>query len=459
MNPILENDLQHMDSILEKTMQTALGVLNGLEERRVAVPPHHAQTVDLPETGLGFDVTLEQFMLRYAPFFSGSAGSRYLGFVTGGTTPAALAGDWLTSAFDQNPTSGLDSSAPDLERETIAMLRQFFGLPPDYDGVFVSGATMSNFVGLAMAREWIGQQHGYSVAQNGVQGTIPIFSGAAHSSTYKALSMLGLGRNQLQTVPCLPNREAIDVALLEERLAACAAPATVVANAGTVNTVDFDDLTAILELKKRYPFWLHVDAAFGGFAALSPRYQHLVTGLGAADSICIDAHKWLNVPYDAAMSFSLHPKLRLEVFQNSAVYLGMPTETPDFVHLTPENSRRLRALPAWFTLQAYGRSGYQEIVESCCDLATQLAARILSDARLVLLAEVRMNVVCFALKNGQNSKFLELLRQQGEVFMTPTALHGQAGIRAAFSNWRTTATDLERIWSAMQHCFNQMEAI
>jgi glutamate/tyrosine decarboxylase-like PLP-dependent enzyme len=457
MNPILADDLAQLENILTQTAKTAVAVLRKIENQPVAILPSQAKIQDLPEIGLGFEQTLSQFMQRYAPSFSGSAGSRYLGFVTGGTTPAALAGDWLTSTYDQNPTSGLDSSAPDLERECIAMLRQFFRLSQAYDGVFVSGATMANFVGLAMAREWIGQQHGYSVARDGLQHPIKVFSGAAHSSTYKALAMLGMGRQNLIGLALNPARESLDINALRTALEQHNAPSIVVANAGTVNTVDFDDLNAILDLKKEFSFWLHVDAAFGGFAALSPRFAHLVEGLDEADSICIDAHKWLNVPYDAAMSFSRHAALRLEVFQNSAVYLGMPSSTPDFVHLTPENSRRLRALPAWFSLNAYGRSGYQDIVETCCNLATELGERIQSEPRLQLLSEVRMNVVCFALRNHQNTLFLEQLNATGKVFMTPTALHGQAGIRAAFSNWRTQSTDLEQIWAAIQQTLNQME--
>jgi glutamate/tyrosine decarboxylase-like PLP-dependent enzyme len=456
MNQTLQHDLENLTDILEQTFQTASQILQQLETRPVAVPPHTRQHHNLPEDGLGFSAALEQFMQRYAQSFSGSAGSRYLGFVTGGTTPAALAGDWLTSTFDQNPTSGLDSSAPDLERECIFMLRQLFGLPKEMDGVFVSGATMANFVGLAMGREWVGQQLGYSVAQDGLHTPIQVFSGAAHSSAFKALSMLGMGRSNLQGVVLEPQRECVNIDALEAALRTHGQPCIVVANAGTVNTVDFDDLQALLRLKKRYPFWLHVDAAFGGFAALSEQHAGLVEGMGLADSLCIDAHKWLNVPYDAAMSFSRHPKLRLEVFQNSAVYLGMPSQNPDFVHLTPENSRRLRALPAWFALNAYGRSGHQDIVLRCCTLAQALEQLIKAEPRLQLLAQVRMNVVCFAVSDGKNAEFLEQLRQHGEVFMTPTALFGQAGIRAAFSNWRTTTADLNRVWAAMQTALEKL---
>lgn len=456
MHARLAQDLATLGPLLEQLRRHALATLDGLDARPVARAPLPRAATALPQQGEGLAAALEAFARDWQPGFSGSAGPRYLGFVTGGATPAALAGDWLTSTLDQNPTAGLDSAAPDLERETLAWLRELFGLSDAQAGIFVSGATMSNFVGLAVAREWLGEQRGIRVSEDGVAalGAVRILSGAAHSSVYKAASMLGLGRRNVQRLPLLPGREAVDVAALESALVAAGdAPVLVVANAGTVNTVDFDDLAAIAALKSRHRFWLHVDAAFGAFAALSPPHAPLVAALDGADSICIDLHKWLNVPYDSALAYTRRPDLQLRVFRNAAAYLGAPGERPDFVHLTPENSRRLRALASWFALRAYGRDGHAEIVQRNIRLAQLLGQRIDTIPGLHCIAPVRLNVVCFSLREDPSEarvqRFVQAVRDGGEVFVTPTVLDGRWAVRAAFSNWRTREADVERAAAAL----------
>ncbi len=457
MTTPLEDDSARLATLLADTCSYATQMLADVATRPVTGSVRAPASAPLPERGIGLTAALADFQARWARGFSASAGPRYLGFVTGGATPAALAGDWLTGTFDQNPTSGLDSSAPQLERETLSWLRTLFDLDDAHAGAFVTGATMSNMVGLAIAREWIGERRGVQVSEQGLAalGPVKVLSGAAHSSISKSLSMLGLGRQALTAVPLLPGREAVDVPALDAALDACAGePVIVVANAGTVNTVDFDDLAAIAALRQRHPFWLHVDGAFGAFAALSPAHEHLVAGLDAADSICIDCHKWLNVPYDSAVQFTRRRDLQVRVFRNSAAYLGLPGAEPDFVHLTPENSRRLRALAAWFTLAAYGRSGHRDIVERNVAAAQAFGERIDHDPDFVLLAPVRMNVACFTLAERPTETrvqaVLRRLADSGEAFLTATTLHGTWAIRAAFSNWRTTGVDVPRIHAALR---------
>ncbi|MFI7666757.1 pyridoxal phosphate-dependent decarboxylase family protein [Nocardia sp. NPDC049526] len=456
MDPILADDLADLPALLDETRRAAVQVLAGLNDRPVARPDIDKATASVvPEVGIGLRGALREFQERWEPRLSGSAGPRYLGFVTGGTTPASIAGDWLTSVLDQNTITTADSASSALEREAVDWLGQLFGLT-EHTGAFVSGATMSNFVGLATAREWLGEQVGISVAQAGVGalGPVHVLSGAPHASIYKGLAMLGVGRDQLRLIPTHSGREAVDIRRLADALDALDGhPSIVVANAGTVNTVDFDDLRAIAELKQRYPFWLHIDGAFGAFAALAPEYAHLVDGLAAADSICVDLHKWLNVPYDAAVQFTRRRDLQVQVFQNTAAYLGIPTGTPDFVHLVPESSRRLRALATWFTLTAYGRAGHREIVQRNVASARRLGELLTASGLVRLLARVRLNVVCFTLADRPTTERIQALTRAiaegGETFLTPTVYDGIPGVRAAFSNWRTTDADVDRICHAI----------
>ena len=196
-----------------------------------------------------------------------------------------------------------------------------------------------------------------------------------------------------------------------------------------------------------------MDGAFGAFAALSPRHQHLVDGLAEADSVCVDLHKWLNVPYDAAVQFTRRRDLEVAVFKNVAAYLPPPTGEPEFVRLTPESSRRLRALPTWFSLVAYGRDGHREIVERTTALAGRLGARLTTEPGLRLLAPVRLNVVCATVADNPTQERVDALvravAHSGEAVVTPTVYGGTSGFRAAFSNWRTTESDVDRLCAAL----------
>lgn len=458
MNPALYLDRTQLEEILEASQEASAEFLASLESRPVAQPPSAPETFRLAEKGVGALEALELFRRRYEAGLSGSAGPRYLGFVTGGSTPAALAGDWLATAYDQNLSNDGDSLATSVERETLGLLLDLFHLPESFDGAFVSGATQSNAVALATARQWALRRLGVDAAEEGLWGAepIPVFGGTPHASVYKALSSLGMGRKVVEVVPCLPGRRAVDPEALAARLEAREGkPSIVVASAGEVNTGDFDDLEALTGLCRRHGAWLHVDGAFGLFAACDPQRASWLRGLEEADSITVDAHKWLNVPYDSGVILTRHGKEQEEVFKAVASYLGAG---PDLLHRTPENSRRFRALPAWMTLMAYGREGYREIVQRCCGLAHDLGRWLEEEPRFELLAPVNLNIVCFALREGgteERDAFLEHLLKDGRAYLTPTHFDGRPAIRAAFSNWRTEDEDLKIIKNALAGALGQ----
>jgi glutamate/tyrosine decarboxylase-like PLP-dependent enzyme len=281
MNAFLENDRENISEILKHTVEVVQLHL----DRQSSLPPGRfvpdLDMIDLPEKGLGATAVLDHFEKNFADKVSNSTGPTYFGFVTGGSTPASIAGDWLVSAYDQNTCGSNDSIAPQLERQTIHFFKQLFGLDDEYFGSFVTGATLSNFTNLALARQWVGEQQGIDFSNDGLTHAAPIkiLSATPHSTILKSLSMLGLGRKSVLKIDTLSDREAVDIHALEKALQQNKGPLIIVANAGTVNTVDFDDLMAIGALKAKYNFWLHVDAAFGGFAACSKKYAHYLEGI------------------------------------------------------------------------------------------------------------------------------------------------------------------------------------
>ncbi|MCG5216228.1 pyridoxal-dependent decarboxylase [Streptosporangium soli] len=447
----------HLPSLLADAARLLGERAAGLDTRPVAGDAAHPPPVPLPREGVGGLAALETFLRDWEPGFSGSAGPRYLGFVTGGATPAAVLGDWAVSVFDQNVMSTGDSCAAELESQTIGWLREMFGLSHRHHGMTVTGATAANLVGLAIGREWLGEQRGTIVSDAGAAalGPVTILSGSPHASVYKAASILGFGRDSVRQVATRPGREAVDVGALATALRERPdEPVIVVANAGTVNTVDFDDLAALAELRESHPFWLHVDGAFGAYAALLDSRRHLVDGLDAADSVCVDLHKWLNVPYDCGAQFTRRRDLQARVFASLGAYLGvLDDDHPEPVHLTVENSRRLRALPAWMTLLAYGLDGHRKIVQDSVDRAGELARLLDADPAWRVLAPVIMNVVCFTPAGEPDpaavARLLERVGASGEAFLTPTVYAGVPAIRAAFSSWKTTADDVGRVKAAL----------
>jgi len=465
MNEQLNNDLLNIETLLETVKIQGLDFLVQLSERPTSTKSTVETTDKLNETGIGGLNALQLFNDKFEQIIIGSTGPRYLGFVTGGSTPASIIGDWLTTIYDQNTqsTKGQGDVSAIIEIETIKLLLDLFNLPKDYIGGFVTGATMSNFTCLAVARQWIGKLHDKDFAKDGVTQKINILSAVPHSSAIKSLSMLGIGSNNFIKVNTEQNnRESIDITDLENKIKLLnGEPFILITSGGTVNTVDFDDFKSISKLKEKYNFWWHIDGAFGAFAVCSPKYKYLMEGWENADSITVDCHKWLNVPYESALFFikENHKILQTETFQNSnAPYLGDPLENFSYLNFLPENSRRLRALPTWFSLIAYGKKGYQEIVENSIEMANLFGEFIENSDTFELLAPVRLNNVCFTLSGEDNQDnvpgFLTSLNSTEKVFMTPTVYNGKKGIRASFVNWRTTKQDIEIITNEMTKIIN-----
>ncbi|CAH1001265.1 hypothetical protein LEM8419_02165 [Neolewinella maritima] len=480
-------DRADLATLLAAALDESVHFLDTAPNRRIGTIKPHAEVLPAYQypgnligrgTQLAFDTdfgegqgalkTLRHFIRRYDDYICGSTTPRYLGYVTGGVTPAALVGDWLASVYDQNP-QGLrwfgDASAR-IEHKTIHLLQDLLGLDRSFNGGFVTGATVSNFTCLGVARQWAGRRLGIDVARDGMSQRIPVLTATPHSSAVKALAMLGMGRASIVEVATLPGREAMDVGDLAKQAASLGdRPFIVVASAGTVNTADFDDFQAILRLRDRHPFWLHIDGAFGGFANLAgpPVRRDLLEGWTQADSITVDNHKWLNVPYDSGTWFvkKEHEKLQVEAFKNgNAPYLDGPHGHFNYLNLGPENSRRLRALPVWFTIRAYGKPGYRDIVKRCVDSAFGLAEKIVASEEFELLAPVRLNVVAFTLSGKDDpatiDRFAQLLNNNGRYFLTPTTLFGRRGLRAAFVNWQASRSITHHLFLELRATFAQL---
>jgi glutamate/tyrosine decarboxylase-like PLP-dependent enzyme len=350
-----------------------------------------------------------------------------------------------------------------LEQISLQWLQEMFGLPLDWQGIMTTGATMANFVGLAAARQWYGEQLGVDPAEDGL-GNLPDFkvfsSGIIHPSDIKVLSMLGIGRSSVRRLSSEKSGR-FDLSALEDSLKGLGgSPAIIIAVAGEPNAGMFDPISELAGLAAEYNAWLHVDGAFGLFAALSPKHAGLVEGIDKAHSVTVDGHKWLNIPYDCGFAFVSDAKLMGKVFAHAAEYLPDPSDPePVLGSLAPEMSRRARSLSVWATLKAYGVQGIREMVEQNLSLAQYLAQLVDDLPELELLAEVPLNVVCFRYNPGDhpeerlndlNMQLGALLLEDGRVFVGTTTYQGKVGLRPAISNWRSRRVDIEILVEAVR---------
>ncbi|WP_433237769.1 pyridoxal phosphate-dependent decarboxylase family protein [Actinomadura nitritigenes] len=458
-DPLDEHD--RAAAALGPVVEAAGPYLDGLAER-----PVHDRAMDvlldeldgpLPERGEGGPAAVGRLVRVGTAAATHSSGPRFFHFVVGGSTPAAMAGDWTASLLDQ--VAGLWLTSPLAARaETVVLrwLKELFGLPASFGGVLTPSATMAHVTGLACARQWWADRHGVDAASQGLAGlpAMPVFSsGLVHVSTRKALQILGCGRDTLR-VFARDDAGRVDLAAMDAALAEAGGRAVIVANLGDVNTGDSDPVADLADLAERHGAWLHVDGAFGMFAALSPRTAGLARGVERADSVTVDGHKWLNVPYESGFSFVRDPSVLSRAFGAwGAAYL--PEDDDDRINynmLGPESSRRARSLPIWATLRAYGRDGYRAMVERHLDLAAHLGSLVEAAPDLELLAPVRLCVVCFRYRpagvpeerlDELNARLGEALLADGRVYAGTSRYRGMTVFRPALLNWRTTSADVE----------------
>jgi glutamate/tyrosine decarboxylase-like PLP-dependent enzyme len=396
-----------------------------------------------------------------------SAGPRFFGFVVGGTLPAALAADWLTSAWDQNAgLFVLGPAAATVEGVAAGWMLELFGLPATATTGFVTGGLGANFSGLAAARNAVLAGAGWDVERDGLIGAPPVevvVGAERHVTIDIALRYLGLGSGRLRLVPA-DGQGRMDPAALGGVLAACQGPTIVCAQAGNVNTGAVDPLPAICAAAHDHGAWVHVDGAFGLWAAASPARRHLVAGVEQADSVATDAHKWLNVPYDSGLVFVAHPEAHRAAFSTVAGYLtpGEADERDPDAY-TPEFSRRARGFPVWAALRSLGRSGVADMVERGCAQASRFATALGAADGVEVLNEVVLNQVLVRFPDpggdhdGRTREVVRRVQAGGTLWLSGTTWHGMAAMRISVSNWSTTDDDVDRSVAAILEATKEVE--
>jgi aromatic-L-amino-acid decarboxylase len=414
----------------------------------------------VPEEGIGAESAYEEFLKDILPYSIGNTHPRFWGWVIGSGTPLGALSDMLAAAMNPN-VSGLRGSPPLVEDQVLAWLQQLLGFSKDGSGLLVSGASMANILGLAVA---VDARAGDQVARRGLalSSRRPVLytSTQAHLSVEKGVRMLGLGTDSLRKIPVDSeyriDLEALRVAI-ENDLVVGLHPFCIVANAGTVNTGAFDDLDALADLAEHHNLWLHVDGAFGAFATFDPDSRHLVDGLHRADSLAFDLHKWMVAPIEAGAVLFKDAQAHRDAFKVTASYVssmsgGIGENGTSHTDRGPQMSRNFRALKIWMSLKAHGASAYRELVQRNIRQARHLVELVENAPNLELLAPAPLNVVCFRyhepgssneVLNRLNRDIVVQLQEDGIAAPSHTTLEDRFAIRACFVNHRTQNEDID----------------
>jgi glutamate/tyrosine decarboxylase-like PLP-dependent enzyme len=436
-----------MEQLLKDAANRAIRYLADLETRRVSPSPSAVAGLQqfftpLQDQPLDALRVIEELDSVGSPATAASAGGRYFGFVVGGSLPAALAANILAGAWDQNAV--LEVSSPvgaALEKVCRDWLTSLLGLPLGAEVGIVTGATMANFTGLAAARHALLEARGWDVETRGLFGAPPItvvVGNEVHVSVLKALSMLGLGRERVHRVPVDGHGR-----IIPEEVPRTDAPTIVCLQAGNVNTGAFDPAHDICSRLHGTGAWVHVDGAFGLWAAASPSRRHLVRGVELADSWATDAHKWLNVPYDSGLVFVRDQRHLNAAMSTSAAYLS-EGDTREPHRFVPEMSRRARAIEIWAALRSLGRKGLADLVDRSCDHARRMAGALEAAGHQVL-NEVVLNQVLVSFGTPETTRrVIAGIQQDGTCWCGGTEWQGSTAMRISVSSWATTDRDVDR---------------
>lgn len=443
---------------LSEAHQRALAYLTGMPTRPVGARAsadelRAALGGPLPERAADPREVVAALAAAASPGLVATSSGRFHGFVIGGAIPAALAADWLTATWDQNAAMYAASPAAAVVEEIAgAWLTQLLGLPAHVSAGFVTGGQMANLTALAAARHHVLRRAGWNVETAGLAGApqVRVLAGAQrHDAIDRALRFLGLGSAAITPVEA-DGQGRMRPAALRDMLAGHDGPTIVCAQAGNVNTGAADPLAEICSLAREADAWVHVDGAFGLWAAASPALRPLLAGVELADSWATDPHKWLNVPYDSGLVFCAHPAAHRAAMGIRASYLpaGLDGER-DAMDYNPELSRRARGFPIYAAIRALGRGGIADLVERCCALARRFAERLAAHDGVEILNDVVLNqvLVRFRAPDGHHDSHtravVQRVQQEGTCWMSATTWRGQAAMRISVTNWTTDEADVD----------------